>query len=125
MKKLLFTTLLTAPFLLCFSMLLFSSSTNLVHLLDVIFLIGLFFLVIGSVMLVLQAGFFNAFISTSKHFFSTINKREQSIRQFEGKNSKKTAYKKEYPSLKKILLLGAVYFSFSLIASITVVFLGY
>ena len=124
MKKLFFTSLLTAPFLLCFCTLLFSS-TNLVHLLDFIFLIGLLFLVIGSVMLILQAGFFNAFISTSKHFFSTINKREQSIRRYEGKNSEKASYKKEYPSFKKILLLGAVYFSFSLIASITVVFLGY
>jgi Domain of unknown function (DUF3899) len=123
MKKLFFIFLLTAPILLFFCTLLVSS-TNLVLLLDFIFYIGLFFLVIGSVMLILQAGFFNAFISTSKHFFSTISKREQSIRHFEGKNNGKTSYKKEYPHFKKILLLGAVYFSFSLIASIAIVFLG-
>ena len=124
MKKLLFISLLTAPFLLCFLTLLFSS-TNLVHLLDLIFYIGLLFLLIGSVMLILQVGFFNAFISTSKHFFSTISKSEQSIRRFEGKNSGKASYKREYPNFKKILLLGAVYFSFSLIASIAIVFFSY
>ena len=123
MKKLFFTSLLAAPVLLFFCTLLFTS-TNLVHLLDFIFYIGLLLLIIGSVMLILQAGFFNAFISTSKHFFSTISKKEQSIRHFEGKNSEKASYKKEYPHFKKILLLGAVYFSFSLIASIAIVFLG-
>ncbi|QUW22969.1 DUF3899 domain-containing protein [Sporosarcina sp. Marseille-Q4063] len=124
MKKVFFTSLLAAPMLLFFCMLLFSS-TNLVHLLDFIFYIGLVLLLIGSVMLILQAGFFNAFITTSKHFFSTISKREQSIRRFEGKNRGKASYKKEYPLLKKILLLGVVYFSFSLIGSIVIVFLRY
>ncbi|MGN7385426.1 DUF3899 domain-containing protein [Sporosarcina sp. SAFN-015] len=124
MKKLFFASLLTVPFLLSICTLLFSPM-NLVHLLDIIFFIGLFFLLIGSVIVVIQAGFFNAFISSSKHFFSTVNKREQSIRSFEGKNSEKLGYKKEYPSIKHILLLGAVYFSFSLVASIIVVTLGY
>lgn len=123
MKKWFFTISLIAPLLLCVCTLLFSP-TNLVRLLDFIFFSGLLFLMIGSVLLILQAGFFNAFISTSKHFFSTINKREQAIRSFEGNNRGKTSYKKEYPSLKKILLVGAVYFSFGLIASSIVVFLG-
>ncbi|MFC5604745.1 DUF3899 domain-containing protein [Sporosarcina koreensis] len=124
MKKLFFSSLLTAPFLLSSVTMLFSSA-NFIRLLDYIFLIGLLFLIIGSVMFILQAGFFNAFISSSKHFFSTINSREQTILRYEGKNSETASYQKEYPSFKKILLLGAVYFSFSLIGSTAVVFLGY
>ncbi|WP_147054431.1 DUF3899 domain-containing protein [Sporosarcina luteola] len=122
MKKLVFTFFIAAPFLLYLCTLLFLPS-NLVRLLDFIFFSGLFFLMIGSVMLIIQAGFFNAFISSFKHFFSTINKREQAIRGFEGNNREKVSYKKEYPSLKKILLVGVVYFSFGLIASSIVVFL--
>lgn len=124
MKKSIFASLLTVPVLLFFYSLLFSSA-NLVQLLDVIFYIGLVLLIIGSVMLILQGGFFNAFISTTKHFFSTISKREQAVQRYEGKSSAKVSYKKEYPLSKYVLWLGAVYFLFSLIASIAIVFLGY
>lgn len=122
MKKFIFTSLFITPILLFFYTLLFST-INLVYLLDIIFYIGLLALLIGSVMLIIQGQFFNAFVSTSKYFFSTINKREQSIRNFEGKSNENVSFKKEYPSIKMILILGALYFSFSLIASIVIIYL--
>ncbi len=120
MKKLAFSAMLTLPVLI-FVYMFMNSSTNLILLLDIIFYIGLILLVIGSVLLIIHGGFFNAFISTTKHFFSTISKKEQAVKLFSGEKSSKASYKKEYPASKHILLIGGFYFLFGVIASIVVV----
>lgn len=123
MRKSLFTTLIVAPHIL-FMIFIYSFTENIIFFLDVLFYIGLILSIISGVLFILQERFFNAFITNSKYFFSTISKQKQLIQQIEGKNEHTTSYKKNYPYLKYVLVLGVFYCSFSLIASIAVVYLG-
>ncbi|MCZ2259093.1 DUF3899 domain-containing protein [Sporosarcina sp. G11-34] len=124
MHRYLLINLLVAPLVLFIFTAVFFS-TRIVTSLDFVFYVGLLLLLVGSVMLVLQAGFFNAFISTSKHFFSTISRKEQAIQNFEGKKGEAAVYKKEYPILNTFLVVGGVYCLFSIIGSIAVVYLNF
>ncbi|MFD1929639.1 DUF3899 domain-containing protein [Sporosarcina siberiensis] len=123
MRKVLLITLLMAPPVL-FMTFMYSFKGNIIPLLDMLFYIGLLLSITSGILFILQEQFFNAFISNSKHFFSKISKQKQLIEQIEGKKEHRTTYKKHYPYLKYILVLGVFYCSFSLIASIAVVYLG-
>ena len=122
MPKTLFISILSLPLLVIVFISLFTN--QIIFLLNAIFYIGLFLLIIGGVLMLLQGAFFYSFISTSKRFFSTINKREQAIKKFEGKNSDRVHFKKNYTSFKYFILFGFIYCLFSLIASIIIVRVG-
>ena len=123
MRKALLTTLIVAPPVL-FMIFMYSFKEHIIPFLDLLFYIGLLLSIITGILFILQEQFFSAFISNSKHFFSTISKQKQLIAQIEGKKEHTTTYKKHYPYLKYVLVLGVFYCSFSLIASIAVVYLG-
>jgi len=102
----------------------FIAPNYIVVLLDLFFYIGIIMLLIGSVLLIIQDGFFTRFLNNSRRFYSTLSKREQVIQDVEGKHVENVSYKKNFPSLTYILPIGTFYFSLSLIGSIITVQLG-
>lgn len=102
----------------------FIAPKYIVVLLDLFFYIGIVLLLIGSVLLIIQGGFFTRFLTNSSRFYSSLSKREQVIQDVEGKNGESPSYSKKFPLLTHILPLGAFYFSLSLIGSIITVQLG-
>lgn len=102
----------------------FMAPTYIVVLLDLFFYIGIVLLLIGSVLLIIQGGFFTRFLNNSRRFYSTLSKREQVIQDVEGKHGETPSYSKKFPLLTYILPLGAFYFSLSLIGSLITVQLG-
>ena len=122
-KKNLFLSFCITSFVILFST-VFMAPKYIVVLLDLFFYIGIVLLLIGSVLLIIQGGFFTRFLNNSRRFYSTLSKREQVIQDVEGKNGETPSYSKKFPLLTYILPLGAFYFSLSLIGSIITVQLG-
>ncbi|KAA0966271.1 DUF3899 domain-containing protein [Sporosarcina sp. ANT_H38] len=122
-KNSLFLSFCITSFVILFST-AFIAPKYIVVLLDLFFYIGIFLLLIGSVLLIIQDGFFTRFINNSRRFYSSLSKREQVIQEVEGKNGEAPNYSKNFPILTYILPLGAFYFSLSLIGSIIAVQVG-
>ena len=119
-KNSLFLSFCITSFIILFSI-VFMTPKYTVLLLDLFFYIGIFLLLIGSALLIIQGGFFTSFLNNSRRFYSTLSKREQVILDVEGKNGETPSYSKKFPILSYILPLGAFYFSLSLIGSIIIV----
>jgi hypothetical protein len=102
----------------------FISPRHIIALLDSFFYIGIVLLLIGSVLLIIQGGFFTRFLNNSRRFYSTISKREQVIQNVEGKIGETSSYSKTFPLLTYILPIGVFYFLVSLVGSIITVQLG-
>lgn len=122
-KKSFILSFCSTVFLILFSTAFFAPK-YIVVLLDLLFYIGIIMLLIGSVLLIIQDGFFTRFINNSRRFYSTLSKREQVIQEVEGKNGGNPSYSKKFPLLTYILPLGAFCFSLSVIGSIITVHLG-
>ncbi|AMQ06998.1 MULTISPECIES: DUF3899 domain-containing protein [Sporosarcina] len=122
-KKSLLLSFCITSFVILFST-VFMAPKYIIILLDLFFYIGIIMLLIGSVLLIIQDGFFTRFINNSRRFYSTLSKREQVIQDVEGKNGENPSYLKQFPLLAYILPLGAFYFSLSLIGSLITVQLG-
>jgi len=121
-KKLILSFCITS-FVILFST-VFMAPKYIVILLDLFFYIGIIMLLIGSVLLIIQDGFFTRFFNNSRRFYSTLSKREQVIQDVEGKHVENASYLRKFPLLTYILPIGAFYFSLSLIGSIITVQLG-
>lgn len=122
-KNKLLVPLFIIPIVLLLFFILFSTS-QIVPFLDILFYLGLVLLVIGSVLLIIQEGFFTAFLKNSRRFFSAVNKREQAIQHGEGKGGEAGTYIKRFPFLTSLLSLGGYYFVLSVAASFVVVYFG-
>ncbi|MCJ1909739.1 DUF3899 domain-containing protein [Planococcus ruber] len=90
---------------------------NLAKWLDAVFLIGLLLIMAASVMILIEAEFFNAFIKSFKNFFSRVNQKEKYIRESERRTSDAVAYQKIFPIRKDLLLVGIALSLSSLILS--------
>jgi hypothetical protein len=102
----------------------FISPRHIIALLDLFFYIGIVMLLIGSVLLIIQGGFFTRFLNNSRRFYTMISKREQVIQNVEGKIGETSSYSKTFPLLTYILPIGVFYFLVSLVGSIITVQLG-
>ncbi|KXH80690.1 DUF3899 domain-containing protein [Sporosarcina sp. HYO08] len=102
----------------------FFFSSSLAIILDIIFYIGLTFLVVGSIFLLVQEGFFAAFIRSSKRFFAAMSKYEQTIRDVEGRSDEPNFYVKRFPFVKMLFVMGAFYFLLSTVASLLYFYFG-
>jgi len=117
-KKNLVISFCITSFVILFST-VFMAPKYIVVLLDLFFYIGIIMLLIGSVLLIIQDGFFTRFLNNSRRFYSTLSKCEQIIQDVEN-----ASYLRKIPLLTYILPIGAFYFSLSLIGSIITVQLG-
>lgn len=90
---------------------------NLSKWLDAVFLIGLLLIMAASVMVLIEAEFFNAFIKSFKNFFSRVNHKEKYIRESERRTSDAVAYQKNFPIRKDLLFIGIALSLCSLILS--------
>lgn len=122
-KNILFFSFCIASFLIIFFT-AFISTKYIVALLDLYFYIGIVLLLIGSILLIIQGGFFTRFLNNSRRFYSTISKREQVIQYVERKSGETSSYSKKFPLLTYILPLGIFCFLLSLIGSVITVQLG-
>ena len=92
--------------------------------LDSFFLVGLLLLIIFSIMVLIEAQFFNAFIKSFKHFLGRINKKEQLIRESEKRSNNPVIYQKSFPSRKSFLKVGLLFCIVSLLASSAIYYFG-
>ncbi|HWO75936.1 MAG TPA: DUF3899 domain-containing protein [Bacillus sp. (in: firmicutes)] len=98
---------------------------SVLYWMDSVFLIGLFLLMIGGVLLLIEGQFFTAFIRSTKHFFKTISKKEQIIQEIEGKKEERTrGYRKSFPSAKIYWFVGLSFCLISLLFSTYIVYFG-
>lgn len=79
---------------------------NLAKWLDAVFLIGLLLIMAASVMILIEAEFFNAFAKSFKNFFSRINHKEKYIRESERRTDETVSYQKKFPIRKDLLFTG-------------------
>ena len=120
-RKLLYSVSLLGSILLTF---LLHHSLSLPEWMDLLFLIGLIFLVICAILILIEVDFFGAFINSFRHFFSRINKKEQVIRESEKRSTDSVVYRKSFPSRKIFLETGMLFCAFSLIVSTLIYYFG-
>lgn len=112
---------------LCISILivfLVEKSWDLTKWANILFYMGMIYLLIGSVLIILRGNFFTAFIHSVKHFFSIINKKEQIIREIEGKKVDKLIYNDNFPPPNLWIITGLSFCLVSLIISLIIVYFG-
>jgi len=120
-RKILLCTSILSSFSLSF---LLHQSWSISKWLDSLFLVGLVLLVICAIMILIEAEFFVAFITSCKHFFARISKKEQVIREIENHSYHKVVYQKSFPSRKFFFEIGIVFCAISLIISTTIYYFG-
>lgn len=79
---------------------------TLLKWLDAVFLIGLFLLMCSAVMGLIEGRFFEAFIHSTRNFFSKINKKEQIIRESEQRFETVYSFDRSFPARKNFLFVG-------------------
>ena len=91
---------------------------------DSLFLIGLLLLIIFSIMILIEADFFTAFIKSFKHFFARVNKKEEVLREIEKRTSNEIVFRKNFPSRKSFFEIGIFYCAISLLISTVIYYFG-
>jgi hypothetical protein len=84
---------------------------------DTFFLCSLLLLIVGGTFIVIEGGFFNAFTHSFKRFFTVISKKEQVLREVEGRREW-IPYKRSYRFTYPVLIAGMILFLCSLLISI-------
>lgn len=92
-------------------------SFNLLVWINTLFNCSLFLTIIGSTMLVLQGGFFNAIIKSFRLFFQKTNKIEQVIVEIEGKKENLIPYRLTFNLTFPFLVSGSILLLFSIFFS--------
>ncbi|MFC0272761.1 DUF3899 domain-containing protein [Metabacillus herbersteinensis] len=92
-------------------------SFNLLLWINALFNCSLFITVVGSTMLVIQGGFFNAIIKSFGLFFQKTNHMEQVIEDIEGKRDYLIPYKLTYKLTIPFLVSGSILLLFSIFFS--------
>ncbi|GAA0316303.1 hypothetical protein GCM10008967_03600 [Bacillus carboniphilus] len=103
---------------------LFYQEWSFFRWMDSLFLTGLSLLVVGFMMILIEGQFFSAFIRSTKHFFASISKKEQVIREVEEKKESAPGYRKHFPSSKIYLSTGVTFCVISLLISVIYVYFG-
>lgn len=117
----LFFTSLIASFFLTY---LIYQTLSIYKWLDTLFLVGLLLLVISAILLLIEGQFFNAFINSSKYFFSRVNRREQVIRESELRPDLTVGYQKKYPSRRFFFEIGILFCAVSFVVSTIIYYFG-
>ncbi|WP_445678317.1 DUF3899 domain-containing protein [Psychrobacillus sp. FSL H8-0510] len=93
------------------------NSFNQLLWIDTLFNFSLILTVIGSIMLVIQGGFFSAIIKSFKMFFQKTNRVERVIEEIEGKKENLSPYKLTFKLTFPFLFSGILLLLFSILFS--------
>ncbi|TCP29975.1 uncharacterized protein DUF3899 [Scopulibacillus darangshiensis] len=120
--KVIFRSSLIA-FILSFpAVLVFYHSWQLVSWVNIIFYIGLIYLVVGSILLILSGHFFTAFIYSCKRFFRIASRKEQVIQEVEGRRIRTLPVRTSYPPSKPWIYAGLSFCMVSIVFSLGIVY---
>ncbi|MBS4171854.1 DUF3899 domain-containing protein [Bacillus sp. FJAT-49736] len=97
---------------------------SLLHWVNVLFYIGLVYLLVGSIIFVWASDFFSAFFHSFKHFLRVISKREQVIQEIEGRATGFYPAKKTFIPSKPWIYIGLCYCIVSILFSLKMVYFG-
>ena len=92
--------------------------------LDSLFLVGLILLLISSILSLIEGRFFSAFISSFRHFYATVSKKEEVIRESEKCVNDQVSYHRKFPSKIAFFKVGISLFIVSLVASTLLHYFG-
>lgn len=98
---------------------LYNNSFNQLLWIDTLFNYSLILTIIGSMMLVIQGGFFNAIIKSFGIFFRKTNRVEQVIEEIEGEKDSFNPYKFTFKLTFPFLFSGCLLLFFSILFSWT------
>lgn len=100
MKKYLYQSILTTTILISIVLLyhvIVVSSLNLTHFSNLLFMLALFFLIIGLTLYILKSGFFDLFYFSTKYVSNLLRKKEVSKKNFQPEKGLSQKFGKEYP----------------------------
>lgn len=92
--------------------------------LDSLFLVGLVLLLISSVLSLIEARFFTAFISSFRHFYATVSRKEGIIRESERRVNVPVSFQNKFPSKISYFKIGILLCFVSLVASTLLYYFG-
>ena len=91
---------------------------------DSLFLVGLILLLTSSVLSLIEGRFFTAFISSFRHFYATISRKEEVIRESEKRVNGPISYQRRFPTKLAFLKIGSLLCLVSLVASTLLYYFG-
>lgn len=92
--------------------------------LDSLFLVGLILLLTSSILSLIEGRFFTAFISSFRHFYATISKKEEVIRESENRVNGPISYQRKFPTKLAFFKIGILLCLVSLVASTLLYYFG-
>jgi len=92
--------------------------------LDSLFLVGLVLLLISSVLSLIEGRFFTAFISSFRHVYATVSRKEGVIRESEKRVNGPISFQNKFPSKISYFKIGISLCIVSLVASTLLYYFG-
>ena len=121
LTNILFTTSIIATFFMSF---LLDPSLNIRTWLDSLFLVGLILLLTSAILTLIEANFFTAFIRSFRHFYASVSKKEEVVRESEKRENYTFTYQRRFPIRIIFFKIGILFCLISLIASTSIYYFG-
>ncbi|WP_163969516.1 DUF3899 domain-containing protein [Oceanobacillus halotolerans] len=87
---------------------LFDGTLTMLDWINTLFLCSIFFTIIGAILFIIQAGFFDNFRANIRYVFKKISKTEQVVNDIERGSSDKPIYRVKIPISFPVLIAGLI-----------------